>query len=43
MAIHLQRLITSEDALLYCINVEDNAYQLKYKFYDRFVGDRPNL
>ncbi|MBD2677290.1 MULTISPECIES: hypothetical protein [Nostoc] len=43
LAIHLERLITSEDALLYCINVEDNAYQLKYKFYDQFVGDRPNL
>ncbi len=43
LAIHLQRLITSEDALVYCINVEDNAHQLKYQFYDQFVGDRPNL
>ncbi|MBD2302651.1 hypothetical protein [Nostoc sp. FACHB-190] len=43
LAIHLQKLITSEDALLYCINIENNAYQLKYQFYDQFVGDRPNL
>lgn len=40
LAIHLQKLITSEDALLYCINLENNAYQLKYKFYDQFVSDR---
>ncbi|MFN6517926.1 MAG: hypothetical protein RMY29_026045 [Nostoc sp. CreGUA01] len=43
LAIHLQRLITSEDALFYCISVEDSAHQLKYQFYDQFIGDRPNL
>lgn len=43
MAIHLQRLISSEDALLYCIKLEESAYQLKYQFYDQFICDRPNL
>lgn len=39
LAIHLQRLISSEDALLYCINVEENAYQLKYQFYNQFIHE----
>jgi len=47
LAIHLQRLISSEDALLYCINLEGIAYQLKYRFYDQFIvpqlGMRPSL
>ena len=37
LAIHLQRLICSEDALFYCINIEEKAYQLKYQFYNQFV------
>ncbi|WP_088243771.1 hypothetical protein [Calothrix rhizosoleniae] len=38
LAIHLQRLISSEYALLYCINLEERAYQLKYQFYDQFIA-----
>jgi hypothetical protein len=38
LAIHLQRLISSEDALLYCINIEEKVYQLKYQFYDQFIA-----
>lgn len=41
LAIHLQKLISSEDALLYCLKIEESAYQLKYQFYDQFVSDRP--
>ncbi|NJL52289.1 MAG: hypothetical protein HC930_08830 [Hydrococcus sp. SU_1_0] len=37
LAIHLERLISSEDALLYCINIEQNVYQLKRQFYDQFI------
>lgn len=37
LAIHLQRLISSEDALLYCINIEKSVYHLKYQFYDQFI------
>jgi hypothetical protein len=40
LAIHLQRLISSEEALLYCTNMEQSVYQLKYQFYDRFISDR---
>jgi hypothetical protein len=40
LAIHLQKLISSEAALLYCINIEESVYQLKYQFYDQFIGDR---
>ncbi|NJP22384.1 MAG: hypothetical protein HC763_29015 [Hydrococcus sp. CRU_1_1] len=43
LAIHLQRLISSEEALIYCINMEQSVYELKYQFYDRFISDRPNL
>lgn len=43
LAIHLQRLISSEDALLYCIKLEECAYQLKHQFYDQFISDRLNL
>lgn len=40
LAIHLKRLITSEDALTYCLSLQENAYRLKYRFYDQFVSDR---
>jgi hypothetical protein len=38
LAIHLQRLICSEYALFYCINIEEKVYQLKYQFYDQFIA-----
>ena len=37
LAIHLQELILSEEALFYCINIEKTVYQLKYQFYDQFI------
>lgn len=40
LAIHLRRLISSEDALRYCLAIEESVYQLKYKFYEQFIGDR---
>ena len=43
LAIHLQGLIVSEDALLYCINLEENAYQLKCQFYDQFISTHSHL
>jgi len=43
LAIHLQKLISSEEALLYCTHIEQSVYQLKYKFYDQFISNRPNL
>jgi hypothetical protein len=43
LAIHLQRLISSEEALLYCTHIEQSVYQLKYQFYDQFISNRPNL
>ena len=43
LAIHLKRLISSEDALVYCLNLQENAYQLKFQFYDQFIRNRPNL
>jgi hypothetical protein len=43
LAIHLKRLILSEDALVYCLNLQENVYQLKCQFYDQFISDRPNL
>jgi len=43
LAIHLQRLISSEEALLYCTHIEQSVYQLKYKFYNQFISNRPNL
>jgi hypothetical protein len=42
LAIHLQRLISSEEALLYCTHIEQSVYQLKYQFYDQFISNRPN-
>lgn len=43
LAIHLKRLISSEDALVYCLNLQENAYQLKFQFYDQFINDRSDL
>ncbi len=43
LAIHLKQLISSEEALVYCLNLQENAYQLKYRFYDQFVSDRPEF
>jgi len=43
LAIHLKRLILSEDALVYSLNLQENAYQLKCQFYDQFINDRPDL
>jgi hypothetical protein len=39
LAIHLQRLISSEseEALLYCMSLEESIYQLKYQFYSQFI------
>lgn len=41
LAIHLKRLISSEDALVYCLNLQENVYQLKCQFYDQFISDFP--
>jgi hypothetical protein len=43
LAIHLKRIISSEDALVYCLSLQENICQLKYQFYDQFISDRPNL
>jgi len=43
LAIHLKRLISSENALVYCFNLQENVYQLKCQFYNQFISDRPNL
>jgi hypothetical protein len=40
LAVHLQKLITDRAALDYCLKLEDQAYQLKYQFYDQFLVDR---
>jgi hypothetical protein len=40
LAIHLQKLITDRAALDYCLKLEQQAYQLKYQFYDQFLVDR---
>jgi hypothetical protein len=40
LAIHLKRLISSEEALVYCLNLEENAYQLKCQFYNQFINLR---
>ncbi|MBW4691877.1 MAG: hypothetical protein KME27_08915 [Lyngbya sp. HA4199-MV5] len=41
LAIHLQKLISSEEILTHCIDLEQSAYQLKCRFYDQFI--RENL
>ncbi len=38
LAIHLQRLISSEEAVLFCLNIEQSTYQLKYQFYNQFLS-----
>ncbi|MFN5515030.1 MAG: hypothetical protein ACK5CA_09840 [Cyanobacteriota bacterium] len=38
LAIHLKELIRSEGGLNYCLNLQDNAYQLKRQFYDQFIS-----
>jgi hypothetical protein len=43
LAIHLQRLISSEEALFYCTHIEQSVYQLKYQFYDQFISNRPHF
>ncbi|NCJ05453.1 hypothetical protein GS597_02775 [Synechococcales cyanobacterium C] len=43
LAIHLKRLILTENALVYCLNLQENAYQLKCHFYDQFINDRSDL
>ncbi|HIK19113.1 MAG TPA: hypothetical protein IGS53_28050 [Leptolyngbyaceae cyanobacterium M33_DOE_097] len=40
LAIHLKRLISSEDALVYCLKLQEKAYQLKCQFYDQFISAR---
>jgi hypothetical protein len=35
LAIHLQKLISSEAALYYCMEIEEKVYQLKCRFYDK--------
>jgi hypothetical protein len=37
LAIHLKRLVVSEEALAFCIELTENAYQLKRQFYDQFL------
>jgi hypothetical protein len=37
LAIHLQRLISSEEVLQYCTSLEESIYQIKYQFYDQFM------
>jgi hypothetical protein len=36
LAVHLQGLIQSEEALNYCLSLEEAAFRLKYQFYDQF-------
>jgi cell fate regulator YaaT (PSP1 superfamily) len=37
LAIHLQKLITDQAALDCCLQFEEQAYRLKYQFYDQFL------
>ena len=37
LALHLERLISSEEEIDYCIDVEKNIWDLKYSFYDQFL------
>lgn len=43
LAIHLNRLISSEDALVYCLNLQENAYHFKCQFYAQFINDGSDL
>lgn len=38
LAIHLKRLISSNVALAYCLDMQERAYWLKHHFYDQFVS-----
>ncbi len=40
LAVHLQKLVSDEAALDCCLQLEQQAYQLKYQFYDQFLVDR---
>jgi hypothetical protein len=40
LAIHLHKLIVDQAAVDYCLKLEEQAYQLKYQFYDQFLIDR---
>jgi hypothetical protein len=40
LAIHLQKLVVDQAAVDYCLKLEEQAYQLKYQFYDQFLIDR---
>ena len=42
LAVHLKRLISSEDVLSYCLDLTTHAYQLKYQFYNQFIRDDAN-
>lgn len=37
LAVHLKKLIVSEEVLALCVNLTKSAYQLKCQFYDQFV------
>ena len=37
LAIHLHRMISSQDCLDYCIDIERQMFQLKYHFYNQFL------
>jgi hypothetical protein len=43
LAIHLQKLISSEKELLYCIALEGEICELKYQFYNQFIFPTPEL
>jgi hypothetical protein len=42
LAVHLKKLIVSEEALAFCVDLTESAYQLKYQFYDQFVNLKHN-
>jgi hypothetical protein len=37
LAVHLESLIQTEEALNYCLRLEETAFQLKHQFYDQFI------
>jgi len=37
LAVHLEGLIQTEEALNYCLELEETAFQLKHQFYDQFI------
>lgn len=38
LAIHLKRLILSENDLAYCLNIQETGYQIKCQFYNQFIS-----